>query len=90
VFKNRLGYIPLVEINRQDPENSLLYLFDTYPATHSRFYVALAMDVKDIDAWQFRYLLNQMHATFRWLGSVEGWNLYSVDLRATPGGVSVN
>jgi hypothetical protein len=24
--------------------------------------------------------LNQLHATFRWLGTVEGWNVYSVDL----------
>jgi hypothetical protein len=105
-------FLPLVETNPNDPENSLLYLFDTakqlavrgsdtpdvasriiqgrsrarlfpfdpYLATHSRFYLALATDVKDIDAWQFKYLLNQMHATFRWLGTVEGWNLYSVDL----------
>jgi len=106
-------FLPLVETNREDPENSLLYLFDTtkqlairgsdtpdvasrtiqgrsrarllpfdsYVATHPRFYLALATDVKDIDAWQFKYLLNQMHATFRWLGSVEGWNVYSVDLK---------
>lgn len=115
-------FLPLVETNRQDPENSLLYLFDTakqlaargsdtpdvasriiqgrsrarllpfdpYLATHSRFYVALATDVKDIDAWQLKYLLNQMHATFCWLGTVEGWNLYCVDLKQTPCGVSVN
>ena len=105
-------FLPLVETNRNDPENSLLYLFDTakqlavrgsdtpdvasrivqgrsrarllpfdpYLATHSRFYLALATNVKDIDAWQFKYLLNQLHATFRWLGTVEGWNVYSVDL----------
>jgi hypothetical protein len=41
----------------------------------------LDTDVKDIDAWQFKYLLNQMRATFRWLGSVEGWSVYSVDLK---------
>lgn len=111
-------FLPLVETNRKDPENSLLYLFDTakqlavrgsdtpdvasriiqgrsrarllpfdpYLATHSSFYVALAMDVKDIDAWQFKYLLNQVHATFRWLGTVEGWNLYSVDLKQRHAG----
>jgi hypothetical protein len=105
-------FLPLVETNRNDPENSLVYLFDTgkqlairgsdtpdvasqiiqgrsrgrilpfdpYVATHPHFYLALATDVKDIDAWQFKYLLNQMHATFHWLGNVEGWNLYSVDL----------
>jgi hypothetical protein len=106
-------FLPLVETNRDDPENSLVYLFDTakqlavrgsdtpdvasriiqgrsrarilpfdpYAATHSHFYVVLDTDVKDIDAWQFKYLLNQMHATFRWLGSVEGWSVYSVDLK---------
>jgi hypothetical protein len=111
-------FLPLVETNREDPENSLLYLFDTakqlaargsdtpdvassiiqgrsrarllpfdpYLATHSRFYVALATDVKDIDAWQFKYLLNQVHATFRWLGTVKGWNLYSVDLKQRHAG----
>jgi len=105
-------FLPMVETNRNDPENSLVYLFDTgkqlavrgsdtpdmasriiqgrsrarifpfdpYVATHPHFYLALATDVKDIDAWQFKYLLNQRHATFRWLGSVEGWSVYSVDL----------
>ena len=58
----------------------LIFPFDPYVATHPHFYLALATDVKDIDAWQFKYLLNQRHATFRWLGSVEGWSVYSVDL----------
>jgi hypothetical protein len=106
-------FLPLVETNRNDPENSLLYLFDTakqlavrgsdtpdvasriiqgrsrarilpfdpYVATHSHFYVVLDMDVKDIDAWQFKYLLNQMHAKFVWLGNAGGWSVYSVDLK---------
>jgi hypothetical protein len=106
-------FLPLVETNRSDPENSLLYLFDTakqlavrgsdtpdvasriiqgrsparilpfdpYVATHSHFYVVLNTDVKDIDAWQFKYLLNQMHATFLWLGTVDGWSVYGVDLK---------
>jgi hypothetical protein len=106
-------FLPMVETNRNDPENSLLYLFDTakqlairgsdtpdvasriiqgrsrgrilpfdsYVATHPHFDLALDTDVKDSDAWQFKYLLDQMHATFDWLGSVDGWNVYSVNLK---------
>src|ERR1017187_5275214 len=27
------------------------------------------------------YLLDEMNATFRWVGSTEGWSVYSVDLK---------
>jgi hypothetical protein len=84
VIPETILFFPLVETNRNHPENSLQYLFDTaarqlavrgsetpdvaslmiqgrsrarvlrfdpHVATHSRFYLALATNMKDLDAW---------------------------------------
>ena len=55
--------------------------FDSYTATHRRFYIAVLGD-KGIQEWQFHYLLKSAHAGLFWLGKVGDFDLFRVDLHA--------
>jgi hypothetical protein len=54
--------------------------FDTYLASHPRFYIAVLGPVKGIQEWQYDYLLKQMHARLRWLGKAGDFDVFRVEL----------
>jgi hypothetical protein len=56
--------------------------FDPYVATHRHFFILSMGEVLGVQEWQFKYLLNNLHARLLWLGKVGSFDLYQVDLGA--------